>query len=59
MGANPTQAQAIVLCFVAFTSMAAGFAADISYIAVIFGVGALGASIMLFLKCKPWEHKQE
>ena len=59
MGANPTQAQGVVLFFVAFILIAAGFAADINYIAVTIGVLMLGASVMLFLKCKPWEHNEE
>ena len=59
MGANPTQAQGLVLFLIAFTLISAGFAADINYIAVILGVLALGASVMLFLKCKPWEHNEE
>ena len=59
MGANPTQAQGLVLFLIAFALISAGFAADINYIAVILGVLALGASVMLFLKCKPWEHNEE
>jgi hypothetical protein len=59
MGANSTQAQGVVLFFIAFTLIGAGFAADINFIAVVFGLIALGASIMLFLKCKPWEHNEE
>jgi hypothetical protein len=59
MGANPTQAQGVVLFLIAFVLIAAGFAADINYIAVILGVLTLGASVMLFLKCKPWEHSEE
>jgi len=59
MGANPTQAQGVVLFLIAFALIAAGFAADINYIAVILGVLMLGASVMLFLKCKPWEHNEE
>ena len=59
MGANPTQAQAVCLFFIAFGLIAAGLAADVSFIALILGVVALGASIMLFAKCKPWEHNEE
>jgi hypothetical protein len=59
MGANSTQAQGVVLCFIAFTLISVGFAADINYLAVIVGLLMLGASIMLFLKCKPWEHKED
>ena len=59
MGANPTQAQGIVLFFIAFALIAAGLAADINYLAVGLGVLVLGGSCMLFLKCKPWEHNEE
>jgi hypothetical protein len=59
MGANPTQAQGVCLFFIAFALIAAGFAADINYLAVIVGLLVLGGSVMLFLKCKPWEHNEE
>lgn len=59
MGANPTQAQGVCLFFIAFLLIAAGFAADISYLAIALGLVVLGASCMLFLKCKPWEHNEE
>ena len=59
MGANPTQAQALVLFIVAFVLIAAGLAANINYIAVLVGLAGLGGSIGLFLKCKPWEHSGE
>jgi hypothetical protein len=59
MGANPTQAQALVLFLVAFTLIAAGLAADVNYILVVLGVLSLGVSVTLFLKCKPWEHNEE
>jgi len=59
MGANPTQAQGVALFLIAFTFIAAGLAMDVSYLLVILGVLLLGVSIMLFLKCKPWEHNEE
>ena len=59
MGANPTQAQGVVLFFVAFALIALGLAADVSILALGLGILLLGASIMLFLKCKPWEHNEE
>ena len=59
MGANPTQAQGVALFLIAFTLIAAGLAADVSYLLVGLGVLVLGASAMLFLKCKPWEHNEE
>jgi riboflavin transporter FmnP len=59
MGANPTQAQGVVLFFAAFVLIAAGFAADISIVPVLIGLVLLGVSIARFLKCKPWEHSEE
>lgn len=59
MGANPTQAQALCLFFIAFGLIAAGLAADVSFIALVLGILTLGASVMLFVKCKPWEHNEE
>ena len=59
MGANPTQAQGVAFFLIAFTLIAAGLAADVSYLLVGLGVLVLGASAMLFLKCKPWEHNEE
>jgi hypothetical protein len=59
MGANPTQAKSVVLFFIAFTFIALGLAADVSFIAILMGFASLAASIVLFLKCKPWEHRQE
>ncbi len=59
MGANPTQAQGVVLFFIAFTLIALGLAADTSFVALGAGLAILAASIVLFLKCKPWEHREE
>lgn len=59
MGANSTQAGALLLFLVAFTLIAVGLAADISYIALLAGLAVLAGSIMLFLKCKPWEHNEK
>jgi hypothetical protein len=59
VGANSTQAQAVCLFLIAFTLIAAGLAADVSFLMVGLGVLVLGGSVMLFLRCKPWEHKEE
>jgi hypothetical protein len=59
MGANPTQAKGVALFLIAFTLIAIGLAADFSIIALAAGLAALAASIVLFLKCKPWEHVEE
>lgn len=58
MGANPTQAQALVLFLVAFICIAGSFAADLNWLLMIIGLALLGASAALFLKCKPWEHNE-
>jgi hypothetical protein len=59
MGANPTQAQATVLFLIAFICIAGSFAANLNWLLMIVGLGFLAASIGLFLKCKPWEHREE
>lgn len=59
MGANPTQAQAVVLFFIAFVCIAGSFAANLNWLPMIIGVALLAASAALFLRCKPWEHKEE
>lgn len=59
MGANPTQGQAVALFFVAFVFIAGGFAADLNWLWMIIGLAIGAASVALFLKCKPWEHREE
>lgn len=58
MGANPTQAKGVALFFIAITLIAAGLAADVSVVSLLAGLAALVASIVLFLKCKPWEYRE-
>ena len=59
MGTNLTQAGALVLFLIAFTLIAVGLAADINYVALLGGLAMLAGSIVLFLKCKPWEHNEQ
>ena len=59
MGANSTQAQGLALFLIGFILIAGGLAANISYLYLLLGLLSLGASIALFLKCKPWEHKED
>ncbi len=59
MGANPTQAQGILLFLIAFVLIAAGLASGGSFVPIMAGLAALGVSCVLFLKCKPWEHKED
>jgi glucose dehydrogenase len=58
MGANPTQAQALVLFLIGFVFIAAGLAAGTNFLYIVVGLALLGASIALFLKCKPWENQE-
>ena len=59
MGANPTQAQGVVLFFLAFVLIAAGLAAGGSIMYILIGLAVLAASCGLFMKCKPWEHRED
>jgi hypothetical protein len=59
MGSNPTQAQGFVLFLIAFALLAGAFASGGGLVYVAGFVVFLGASIALFLKCKPWEHNEE
>jgi hypothetical protein len=58
MGSNPTQAQAFALFLIAFVLLAGAFASGNLLYAAGFVV-FFGASLALFLKCKPWEHREE
>jgi hypothetical protein len=58
MGANSTQAQAIVLFLTAFVCISAGLAGDINFLWLVVGLALLAGSAALFVKCKPWEHKE-
>ena len=58
MGANSTQAVAIVLLLIGFVLLAGAFAGG----GVIVTLGALvllGASCFFFRKCRPWENRPE
>jgi len=59
VGANTTQAQAVALFLVAFTFIAGSFAADLNWLLMIIGLALVAASMFLFVKCKPWEHREE
>ena len=59
MGANPTQAQGLALFLLAFVLIAAGLAAGGSILYILIGLALLAASCGLFLKCKPWEHRED
>jgi hypothetical protein len=59
MGSNPTQAQGVVLFFLAFVLIAAGLASGGSLMYILIGLALLAASCGLFMKCKPWEHRED
>ena len=59
MGANPTQGQAIVLFFLALFFVAAGLAAAGNILLIVIGLALAVGSCGLFLKCKPWEHRED
>jgi hypothetical protein len=59
MGANPTQAQALILFLIAFICIAGGFAGNLNWLLMIVGLVLLGASVALFLKDKSGEYREE
>ena len=59
MGANPTQAYGAALFFVALTLISVGLAENIGVLWVLLGLAAFVISIMLFLKCKPLEQRED
>jgi hypothetical protein len=58
MGANSTQAVAIILALIGFVLLA-GWMAGWGIMAAAGTVVALGASAFFFLKCKPWEYQEK
>jgi len=57
MGANSTQAVAIVFMLIAFVLLAGAFAGG----GIMLGVVALvvlAVSAFFFMKCKSWEHQE-
>lgn len=59
MGANPTQAQGVLLFLIGFIFIALGLAMNVSVIALLLGLAAVAWSIARFVKCKPWEQAEE
>ena len=59
MGANPTQAQGVVLFYIALTLISVGLATGVGLVWIALGLVSLAISIALFVKCKPWEHGEE
>ena len=59
MGANSTQAFAVVLFLAAFTLLGAAFAMDGSLLFFALFLVCIAVSVAMFLKCKPWEHTEK
>ena len=59
MGANPTQAQGVLIFLVAFVFIAAALYVGGNMLLALAGLVALGGATMLFMKCKPWEHEED
>lgn len=58
MGSNSTQALGVTLFLVGFTSIASGLAMGGNGLLIALGVAAVGSSLVVFYKIKPWEHKE-
>jgi membrane protein implicated in regulation of membrane protease activity len=57
MGANTTQAVAILIMLIGFVLLAGAFAGG-GFILAAGAVALLAVSVYFFLKCKPWEHQE-
>ena len=55
MGANATQGTAVLIFLVAFTLLGLAFYYGANIMLILLFLIAFGASIAMFLKCKPWE----
>jgi LPXTG-motif cell wall-anchored protein len=58
MGANPTQAYAVITFLAAFILIAAGCATNTNIFLIAIGLAVLVLSVFIFRKCKPWEHEE-
>ena len=58
MGANSTQGLAVLLFLVGFTFLSGAFFTGGGILYLLLFAVSVGASVALFLKCKPWEHKE-
>jgi hypothetical protein len=57
MGANSTQAVAVVLSLLGFVLLAGAMAGG-GILSIVGAIALLGASAFFFMKCKPWEHQE-
>ena len=58
MGANSTQAVAVLVFLLAFTFLGGAFYYGGNLLLMLLFFVGLGVSISIFLKCKPWEHQE-
>jgi hypothetical protein len=58
MGANSTQGVAVMLFLLSFTFLSGAMFTGGSILYLLLFVVSLASSVALFLKCKPWEHKE-
>jgi uncharacterized membrane protein len=59
MGSNPTQAYGFIAFFVAFVVLAGAFASGGNIALVVVAIVLLGVSVVISLKCKPWENGED
>ncbi len=59
MGANPTQAYGVIAFFLAFVALAGAFASGGSIVLAAAAIALLGVSVVISLKCKPWENGED
>ncbi len=59
MGTNSTQAWAIIIFIAALTFLGGAMATGGNMLFMALFLATTGWSAFLFLKCKPWEHKQD
>jgi membrane-bound ClpP family serine protease len=59
VGANSTQAQGVALFLIGFTLVAAGIGRGFSILLIAGGAILIAGSVVLFQKCKPWEHEDK
>jgi hypothetical protein len=59
MGANPTQAYGVIAFFLALVALAGAFASGGSIVLVILAIVLAGVSVVISLKCKPWENIED
>jgi hypothetical protein len=58
MGANATQAIAVVMFLIGFTVLAGGFAGG-GILLDLVGLVLIAVSAFFFMKAKPWEQQSE